>query len=259
MPRRRSKPASKDRPFSTLRRDLDAAAVRDPANRILSYIPTRYIRGAADRRRDLTLQAGFIPPCLPMTAPAAPSGDLWLHEIKLDGFRIIARNDGTRVTLYSRSGEDLTQRYPLIVEAMARLPYCTIDGEAVACDESRVASFDLLRRGLRDDHVALYAFDLIEQAGRDRRRDTLAHRKADLDRLVANAGPGLLAIGWVDGGECEGPTVFEKVCSLGLQGIVSKRKDARYMSGRSPYWLKMENPASEAMRREAEDDRSSDG
>jgi bifunctional non-homologous end joining protein LigD len=251
MPRRRSEPASKDLPFSTLRRDLDAASSpRGPANSILSYIPTRYIRGAADRRRDLTLQAGFIPPCLPMTAPAAPSGDLWLHEIKLDGLRIIARNDGTRVTLYDRSGDVVTQRYPLIVQAMARLPYCTIDGEAVACDESGVASSDLLRRGLRDDHVALYAFDLIEQDGKDRRRDALADRKADLDRLVANAGPGLLAIGWVDGGDCEGPIFFENACSLGVEGIVSKRKDARYMSGRSPYWLKMENPASEVMRRE---------
>jgi bifunctional non-homologous end joining protein LigD len=256
MPGRRSKPASEDRPLSALQRDLDAASSpRDPASSIIPYIPTRYIRDAADRRRDLTLQAGFIPPCLPMTAPAAPSGDLWLHEIKLDGFRIIARNDGTRVTLYSRSGDDLTQRYPLIVGAMAGLPYCTIDGEAVACDESGVASFDLLRRGLRDDHVALYAFDLLEQAARDRRRDALAHRKADLDRLLANAGPGLLAIGWVDGGECEGPALFEKACSLGLGGIVSKRKDARYMSGRSPYWLKMENPVSEVMRRERADDR----
>jgi bifunctional non-homologous end joining protein LigD len=137
---------------------------------------------------------------------------------------------------------------------MARLPCCTIDGEAVACDESGVASFDVLRRGLREDHVVLYAFDLIEQAGRDRRRYALAHRKADLDRLVADAGPGVLAIAWVDGGECEGPTLFEQTCAW-LEGIVSKRKDARCMSGRSPYWLKMENPANEAVLRGADDDR----
>jgi bifunctional non-homologous end joining protein LigD len=246
-------PVSKDRPTSS-RRHFDAldSYAGDPAVSTRPYMPARGIRAAATPTRDLTLQAGFIPPCLPMTAPAAPSGDLWLHEVKLDGFRIIARNDGTRVRLYNRSGDDMTARYPLIVAAMTGLPYCTIDGEAVACDERGVASFDLLRRGLRDDHVVLYAFDLIEQAGRDRRRDALAQRKADLDRLVADAGPGVLAIPWVDGRECEGPILLQQACSLRLEGIVSKRKDSRYMSGRSPYWLKMKNPASAAARRDTD-------
>jgi bifunctional non-homologous end joining protein LigD len=69
------------------------------------------------------------------TAPQPPSGDLWLHEIKHDGFRVIARKEGKRVKLYSRPGNDLTYRFPLIVEAIAKLPprSCTIDGEAVAC------------------------------------------------------------------------------------------------------------------------------
>ena len=247
-------------PQDSLRRALDAANsdVGDPALAILSYIPKRRPAAAAARPGDLTLQAGFIPPCLPMTAPGAPSGRLWLHEIKHDGFRIIARNNGRRVRLYSGSGDDLTPRYPLIVEAMARLPSCTIDGEAIACDESGIASFDLLRRRHRDDRVFLYAFDLIELRGEDRRRDALAHRKIDLSRLLADAGPGVQANEWVDGGEREGPTVFKHACSLGLEGIVSKRKDSRYIAGRSPYWLKMENPASEAARRAAEADRGDD-
>jgi bifunctional non-homologous end joining protein LigD len=238
-------PASNDRPTSDVRRDLEAR-LRSAAEGILSSITKRRIPAAAAGLRDLTLQAGFIPPCLPMTAPAPPSGDLWLHEIKLDGIRIIARNDGARVRLYSRSGDDLTRRYPLIVEAMARLPGCTIDGEAIALDYSGAASFHLLRHRLRDDRVCLHAFDLIELAGRDRRRDALADRKVDLSRLIANAGPGVLPIEWVDGGECEGPAFFEQACSRGLEGIVSKRKDSRYISGRSPYWLKTENPAREA-------------
>ena len=99
----------------------------------------------------------------------------------------------------------------------------------------------------------LYAFDLIELNGEDRRRDPLAKRKADLSRLLADCGPGVLANEWVDGGECDSRTVFKHACSLGLEGIVSKRKDSRYMSGRSPYWLKMKNPASEAFRREIEE------
>jgi bifunctional non-homologous end joining protein LigD len=209
---------------------------------------------AAARHRDLTLPAGFIAPCLPMMAPCPPSGPLWLHEIKHDGFRIIARKDDRRVRLYSRPGNDLTRRFPLIVEAMARLPSCTIDGEAVACDDSGIQSFDLLRSRQRDSHVFLYAFDLIELSGGDLRREPLEQRKAELSRLLANAEPGLLFNGWIDGDEFDGATVFERACSLGLEGIVSKRKDSRYISGRSPYWLKMKNPTSEAVRREAEEE-----
>ena len=66
------------------------------------------------------LPHGFIPPCLPTKAQEPPSGDEWLHEIKHDGFRIIARKDGNRVRLYSRPGNDLTYRFPLIVESLAR-------------------------------------------------------------------------------------------------------------------------------------------
>jgi bifunctional non-homologous end joining protein LigD len=206
------------------------------------------------RRRDLTLPAGFIPPCLPMMAPRPPSGPLWFHEIKHDGFRIIARKNSRRVTLYDRLGNDLTQRFPLILKAMASLPSCTIDGEAVTCDDSGIPSFDLLRRHQRDDRAFLCAFDLIELAGDDRRRDPLEQRKFDLSRLLADASPGLVLNNWIDGDELDGATAFEQVCSLGLEGIVSKRKDSRYISGRSPYWLKMRNPRSEAARRAAEED-----
>jgi ATP-dependent DNA ligase len=202
-----------------------------------------------------TLPAGFIAPCLPMTAPSPPSGPLWLHEVKHDGFRIIARKDGERVRLYSRLGNDLTNRFPLIVEAMARLPSCTIDGEAVACDDSGVASFNLLLHRKRDDHVFLYAFDLIELDGEDLRREPLEQRKVDLRRLLSDAEPGLLFNEWIDGGDFDAATVFEHgAVPLGLEGIVSKRKDSRYVSGRSPYWLKMKNPESAAARREAEED-----
>ena len=68
-----------------------------------------------------TFPAGFIQPCLPMKAPRPPSGAFWLHEIKHDGFRVIARKDGARVNLYSRPGNDLTDRFSLIVEALAGL------------------------------------------------------------------------------------------------------------------------------------------
>jgi ATP-dependent DNA ligase len=82
--------------------------------------------------RSRALPAGFIAPCLPTKAPQPPSGDGWLHEIKHDGFRVIARKDGKRVRLYSRPGNDLTYRFPLIVEALAKLRSRSCDGEAVA-------------------------------------------------------------------------------------------------------------------------------
>ena len=158
--------------------------------------------------------------------------------------------------LYSRPGNDLTQRFPLIVEALARLRVssCTIDGEAVACGDDGISSFNLLRHRLRDEAVFLYAFDLIELTGDDRRRDPLEQRKLDLSRLLAKAGPGLRLNEWIDGDEHDGVTIFFHACKLGLEGIVSKRKDSPYRSGRSSDWLKMKNPACAAVKREAEED-----
>jgi bifunctional non-homologous end joining protein LigD len=89
-----------------------------------------------------TFPAGFIAPCLSTKTDKLPSGGKWLHEIKHDGFRVIARKDGPRVRLYSRPGNDLTHRFPLIVETLARVRSrsCIIGGEAVACDDNGVAS-----------------------------------------------------------------------------------------------------------------------
>jgi bifunctional non-homologous end joining protein LigD len=84
--------------------------------------------------------AGFIAPCLPTKTDKLPSGSQWLHEIKHDGFRIVARKDGERVRLYSRPGKDFTRRFPLVVETLARLRSRSriIDGEAVVCDDNGV-------------------------------------------------------------------------------------------------------------------------
>src|SRR6516164_4137428 len=122
-----------------------------------------------------TLPAGFIAPCLPTKTDKLPSGGQWLHEIKHDGFRIIARKNGAQVRLYSRPGNDLTHRFPLIVETLARLRSrsCIIDGEAVACDDNGIASFNLIRYRRHDDSTFLYAFDLIELNGDDLRRDPI--------------------------------------------------------------------------------------
>jgi bifunctional non-homologous end joining protein LigD len=176
-----------------------------------------------------------------------PSGSHWLHEIKHDGFRVIARKRDGQVRLYSRPGNDLTYRFPLIVETLARLRSrsCIIDGEAVACDDNGVASFDLVRYHRANGRIFLYAFDLIELNGDDLRRDPLEVRKATLASVIAKAGRGLRFNEHMEG---DGPTVFAHACKLGLEGIVSKRKDSHYRSGRS-HWLKSKNPG--LRRREA--------
>jgi bifunctional non-homologous end joining protein LigD len=200
-----------------------------------------------------TLPAGFVAPCLPTSSPHPPSGGLWLHEIKHDGFRVIARKNDKRVRLYSRPGNDLTYRFPLIVEALAKLRSrsCIIDGEAVACGDDGIASFDRIRHRHYDDCVFLYAFDLIELNGDDLRRDPLNVRKATLASVLARAGPGLRLNEHL---EEEGPVVFQHACKLGLEGIVSKRRDSSYRSGRSPHWIKSKNPNAPAVKREAEED-----
>ena len=106
-----------------------------------------------------------------MRAPRPPYGAIWLHEIKHDGFRAIARKDGLRVKIYSRPGNELTHRFPLLVEALARLRArsCIIDGKAVACGEDSIALFERIRYRRFNSSVFMYAFDLIELNGDDLR------------------------------------------------------------------------------------------
>jgi bifunctional non-homologous end joining protein LigD len=197
---------------------------------------------------------GFIAPCLPTKAAQPPSGSLWLHEIKHDGFRVIARKNGDRIRLYSRPGNDLTDRFPLIVEALTRLRSrsCIIDGEAVACGDNGVPSFERIRYRKYDASVFLYAFDLLELNGDDLRHDPLEVRKATLASVLNKAGPGLRLNEHIE--HDDGETVFRHACKMGLEGIVSKRKGSPYRSGRSPDWLKMKNPACAAVKREKEED-----
>jgi bifunctional non-homologous end joining protein LigD len=199
------------------------------------------------------LPSGFIEPCLP-TSAQPPRGEQWLHEIKHDGFRVICRKAGDHVKLFSRPGNDLSKRFPLIVEAMSRLRVrsCIIDGEAVVCGADGIASFDRTRYRRHDASAFLFAFDLIELNGDDLRRDPLAVRKATLVSLLGRGLPGLRFNEHMD--HEDGPLVFAHACKLGLEGIVSKRRDSLYRSGRSPHWIKSKNPNAPAVRREAEED-----
>jgi ATP-dependent DNA ligase len=135
----------------------------------------------------------FIPPCLPSRAERPPSGPDWVHEIKHDGYRLMARRDPVGIRLLTRNGHDWAPRYPLIIEAVNRLKArsCLIDGEAVACDKNGLAVFERLRRKPTGKHVFLYAFDLLELDGEDLRREPLETRKATLASLLRGSLPGL--------------------------------------------------------------------
>jgi bifunctional non-homologous end joining protein LigD len=198
---------------------------------------------------------GFIEPCLPSSADKPPSGHEWVHEIKHDGYRLMARRDPITigVRLLTRNGYDWAPRYPLIVEAVSALKVrsCLIDGEAVACDGNGVAEFERLRRRHAGRHVFLYAFDLLELNGNDLRHEPLEVRKATLDSLLRGSPPGLQFNQHL---AHPGDIVFRHACKLGFEGIVSKRLGSRYRSGRTPDWLKFKNPEAPAVKREAEED-----
>jgi bifunctional non-homologous end joining protein LigD len=200
------------------------------------------------------MPSSFIEPCLPSPADRPPSGSNWIHEIKHDGYRLMARRDPVGIRLITRTGNDWTTRFPLIVEAVNHLKVrsCLIDGEAVCCDEHGLAVFQKLRQRRGEQHAFLYAFDLLELNGADLRREPIEVRKATLASIVRKSLPGVRLNDHLE--HPEGDVVFRHACKLGLEGIVSKRLGSRYRSGRSPDWLKFKNPEAPAVRREAEED-----
>ena len=192
-------------------------------------------------------------PCLPRLAKQPPAGPGWIHEIKHDGFRIIAHRDAGGVRLITRKGFDLADRFILAATAIASLPArsCVIDGEAIACDQRGLSVFDLIRWRQHDNAVTLCAFDLLELDGEDLRREPIEVRKATLKGLLRRAQPG---IAFNRHFEDDGAIVYEQACALGCEGIVSKRLGSPYRSGRSPHWMKIKNPKAPAVTREAEED-----
>jgi ATP-dependent DNA ligase len=198
---------------------------------------------------------GFIDPCLPSRAERPPIGPDWVHEIKHDGYRLMARRDSVSVgiRLLTRNGHGWASRYPLIVQAVNKLKArrCLIDGEAVCCDEHGVPAFELLRHRGNDQDVVLIAFDLLELDGDDLRREPLEVRKETLASLLRGSLPGIQFNQHL---VHRGDVVFAHACRMGLEGIVSKGLGSRYRSGRSSDWLKFKNPAAPAVQREAAED-----
>jgi bifunctional non-homologous end joining protein LigD len=171
--------------------------------------------------------AGFILPCQPLLVGRPPAGLGWLHEVKHDGYRILARKEGSRVTLWSRYGTNFTDRLPKIAEAL-----CSLAVESVLLDGEAVAA----RPG--SARACLVAFDLLNLNGQDFRQRPIEDRRAALSPLVV----GVHCILFSDALVAEGALVFAKACEMGLEGIVSKRASSLYRSGASRNWLKCLNP-----------------
>ena len=196
---------------------------------------------------------GIVEPCLPSPAKAPPSGPGWIHEIKHDGFRILARRDSAGVRLFTRHGNDFTSRFPLAVEALTALAARSflLDGEAIVTNERGLAVFDLIRHQRHGADAVLLAFDLLELDGEDLRRIPIEQRKRQLAKLVRRPQAGIVVNEVFEG---DGDVLFEHACKLGCEGIVSKRLGSPYRPGRVDHWLKIKNPAAPAVKRDAEED-----
>jgi bifunctional non-homologous end joining protein LigD len=179
--------------------------------------------------------------CIPTRSTTVPDGPDWLHEIKYDGYRLRLERDGDRVRLITKGGYDWSKRFPWIVEAALknRQKHFVIDGEAVILGVDGYSDFNALHSEKHNDEAQLLAFDVLAMDGDDLRGMPLSMRKANLARLLARRPDGIF-IAPFEQGEI-GPDLFRAACQMGLEGLVSKRRDRPYQRGRSKHWIKIKN------------------
>ena len=171
-----------------------------------------------------------------------PAGPNWLHEVKYDGYRIIARKAVDEVTLFSRSGLDWTIRFPAIAKALLTFPAesALIDGEVAFVLPSGITDFKSLQEHIDTPHgsIRYFVFDLLFLDGKDWRKKTLKKRRAKLAKLMAEKDLSNFLV-YADYVEGAGPEFLAQACAAGLEGIMSKRAYRPYISGRGRDWLKI--------------------
>jgi bifunctional non-homologous end joining protein LigD len=205
------------------------------SGRAIEEIGSARVRGA---------RAGALPRriapelCTLVTGP--PEGDEWLHEIKFDGYRILCRIENGKVRLLTRNDQDWTDRFREVAEAAGDLPVdrAMIDGEVVVIGPDGASHFQALQNVLREKRhrgLVYFAFDLLHLDGQDLRGAALEDRKAALSRLLRKrAGP----IRFSDHVAGRGGEFYAEACRRHLEGVVSKRRDSRYVSARTRDWVK---------------------
>jgi DNA ligase D-like protein (predicted ligase) len=195
--------------------------------------------GSSRRSRPNSPLPLFVPPQLSQPVENPPSGQQWVHEIKLDGYRMAARIDNGRVQLLTRTGLDWTAKYPSAIAALANVNVKTayLDGELCGVDDAGLPSFahtQAATDGERGVHLVYYAFDLLHVGGWDVSSLPLVKRKELLEPLVANK-PGLQFNGHNTG---DGELILKHAAKLGFEGVVSKTIDAPYAPGNRGLWRK---------------------
>jgi bifunctional non-homologous end joining protein LigD len=184
----------------------------------------------------------FIEPALCRLLPRPPPEAGWVHEIKLDGYRLQLRVEGGRAVLLTRKGLDWTERFASIARAAETLPDCILDGEAVALNKQGISDFSALQGALaqgRESALILFAFDLMFLSGRDLRSLPLSRRKEALAKLLRSLPPASRKrLRYLEHFDSAGTAVLESACRLSLEGVVSKRLDKPYESGRTGSWTK---------------------
>ncbi len=201
--------------------------------------PNRAKKPAGARRRAMPER---LVPQLATPADTAPDGPEWLHEIKYDGYRLLARIERGEVRLSTRNGLDWTPKFPVLARSLAALPVASalIDGELVALAADGTTSFGELQDGIAGGDTSglvFFAFDLLYRDGYDLTGATLDDRKAALAQIVQReAGE---TVRYSDHQEGRGPDFFRHACRYGLEGTIAKRRDRPYRPGRSTDWRKI--------------------
>jgi DNA ligase D-like protein (predicted ligase)/DNA ligase D-like protein (predicted 3'-phosphoesterase) len=227
-----------------LRDSVATKSPRKPAAPKAAKVDPKAVKGALQAPMPKSMK-----PQLASQQDDPPTGDGWIHEIKLDGYRTIAIVEGGKVKLLTRTGIDWTDKYGILADAFRQLPVkqAIIDGEIVVVDDSGITHFSDLQQALHDnasDRLTFFAFDLMYLDGYDLTKAKLIDRKAQLQALLASVVTGSSAIQFSDGIDGDGTVLYEHATEMGLEGIVSKRKDAQYLEARSKTWVKVKAPLS---------------
>ncbi|TCA18511.1 ATP-dependent DNA ligase [Rhizobium leguminosarum bv. viciae] len=210
-------------------------------------------RGRPRRRRDpaqpnlpLDPMRARIEPCLALLRARPPKGNDWVYEIKWDGYRLSVHIEPTGIRILTRGGHDWTERFPAIAAEARRLPVATaiLDGEAVVFDERGRSDFGRLQQSLggrggkrMSREAVLMAFDLLYFDGRDLTGTELTARRHLLEALVPAGGEEAIRLS--EEIEADGETLLRIACEHDLEGIIAKRRDSPYRSGRGGEWLKI--------------------
>lgn len=184
----------------------------------------------------------FVPPCLATLYSDVARGDQWIHEIKFDGYRLQARIDGEEVRLLTRTGLDWTGRFKAVAKALGLLGLksAILDGEVVVEDAAGASSFVALVEALkagRSAEMVFYVFDALYLEGLDVRDAPLMERRALVEAVLQRV-PARGTVRFSQHLEGDAGRIFEGACKLGLEGIISKRRDMAYRSGRRDEWRK---------------------